>query len=145
MGTGHGHTLFNEIIHVPLVLINPHLKISENILKSPTSTIDIFPSILDILGVKPDFELDGFSLLREHQNREILSESILYGYEKKALIYDTFKHIYSPYENQHIVFDIKKDPSESTPILSSNQHLVATKLGYYYTKSYPENYHDNQF
>lgn len=59
-GVGHGLTLYNEQIKIPLIA-----KIPQNGKSSDTNRvqhIDIFPTILDILRLNPPYELDGTSL-----------------------------------------------------------------------------------
>lgn len=75
---GHGLGLYDEVVRVPLMVdfSNKHnLKISE-----PVELIDIFPTVMDILGFETKFELNGwslFSLLRNIEypnNRRVISE-----------------------------------------------------------------------
>lgn len=47
---GHGHTLYNELVHVPLAIRLPSQNAGKKI-KSLISTIDILPTILDILSI----------------------------------------------------------------------------------------------
>jgi choline-sulfatase len=60
---GHGTTLYDELIHVPLMIVVPsgaRKNASEN---EQVGTIDITPTILDILNITPMSRMDGRSLV----------------------------------------------------------------------------------
>ncbi len=135
MGTGHGHTLFNEIIHVPLIFINPYLKGFANYLTYPASTIDIFPTIMNIAGIEGSQNrvIDGISLFENPIKRELLAESILYGFERKAIINGNMKFIYSPYENHFVAFDLSKDPFELNALTDPLNNKIKSNLDKLYS------------
>ncbi len=58
---GHGYTLYNEVIHVPLMLAIPgqHQRVD---LQGPVSLIDLAPTLLDFAGVTPPASFEGHSL-----------------------------------------------------------------------------------
>jgi len=119
-GIGHGHQLFNEIIKVPLLFtggaskdIPERTAFGDNVV----SAVDIYPTIMDVLGINYFPDIDGSSIcdsLREKTG--FLSEAVGYGYEKKALIRDNYKLYYSPGDNMKCVFDLYRDPVEQHPI-----------------------------
>ncbi len=58
----HIHTLYDELIHVPLIVFGP--TITPAIITSQVGTIDILPTILDLLGIKHESErFQGCSLI----------------------------------------------------------------------------------
>jgi Sulfatase len=128
IGTGHGHTLFNEVVHVPLIIINPGFEFDLKSVKTPVSLVDIYPTIMDILENTPSGKIDGVSLKSPTPNREILIESTLYGYERKALISDSVKHIYSPFEKHYAKYDLLNDHSETLPISNEPKPQIAARL-----------------
>ncbi len=77
----HGHSLYDEVIHVPLVITIPDAKG----LKIPNQvrSIDLMPTLLDIIGVKPDENLkqqfQGVSLVPimkgKNENLDAFSET----------------------------------------------------------------------
>ena len=123
-GIGHGHNLFNELIEVPLIFV----EFTSNRLKRVDlgeyniSTVDILPTILDWLGLVFNTSIfDGYSLFkRMPRQRYIISESIAYGYEKKTLIYDNKKLLYSKGDGIAWVFDLALDPWERKPIMEGD-------------------------
>ena len=119
-GVGHGHNVFNEIIEVPLILSGP--KIPNKRYDKLVSTIDIMPTILDLLGVNHKLSFDGLNLFESKEKRALLNEAAGFGYEKKALVIGRFKLIYSKHDDIAWVFDLKKDPEEQNPI--TDEELV---------------------
>jgi len=126
IGTGHGQTLFNEIVHVPLILINPKFHLDSEAVSLPVSLVDIYPTVLEILGIEVRSNLDGRSLLKPIADRKILVENTLYGFERKAMIHGSVKHIYSPYEDHFAVCDLLSDPFEKHPKMErADSHIRA--------------------
>jgi arylsulfatase A-like enzyme len=58
---GHGQTLFEEVIHVPLLIVTPgrsqHLDVAP-----PVSVIDVAPTLLDLAGLAVPVSFEGHSL-----------------------------------------------------------------------------------
>jgi len=118
-GVGHGHNLFNEIIEVPVLIEGPPIpKVEETGLDKLRSTVDIMPTIADLLEMEHSAIIDGESMLQDKTggNRPIISESVSYGYEKKALVIDGFKLLVSENDGVKWVFDLRRDPREEKPI-----------------------------
>jgi arylsulfatase A-like enzyme len=59
---GHHRTLYEEIIHVPLVLYVPGVQPRRNEIAMPTSTVDIMPTLLGLTGLEKPAGLDGADL-----------------------------------------------------------------------------------
>ncbi len=59
----HGYKLFNEEIHIPLMLKTGRSSDNGRVIKEPVSTIDILPTVLSRLGLKETGNLPGVSLL----------------------------------------------------------------------------------
>ncbi len=56
-GVDHGMTLYDEMIHVPLIIRVPGRR--GRVIKGQVRTLDIFPTVLDLLGIKPPDSLKG--------------------------------------------------------------------------------------
>ncbi len=70
-GWTHGHSLYNELIRVPLIIKFPHGKFSERAISSAVSVVDIMPTVLDEMGIDfSDMVLDGQSLFPVIKGRE---------------------------------------------------------------------------
>jgi arylsulfatase A-like enzyme len=60
-GTSHAYTLFNELLHVPLIVVAPGLVPAGLVVKEPVESLDIYPTLLELLGVAPPEGLQGES------------------------------------------------------------------------------------
>lgn len=96
----HGHTLYNELIKVPLIIAGKGIKPAE--ITTPVSLIDVFPTILDIVGVRNEnLTIRGESLMEalyrhtEPTGRSLFSMGTLYGDEKYCLIDGEYKIIFN--------------------------------------------------
>ncbi len=85
--------LFNEIIKVPLIVKFPG-QVSGCVIKNDAGLIDVFPTILDEIGIKVNTRLEGIPL-RDIRNtkREFFSFHSLWYY---CFIYDKWKLIKYP-------------------------------------------------
>jgi arylsulfatase A-like enzyme len=59
-GMGHGWTLYQEVVHVPLLFRHPAL--SPRRVSAPVSGVDLVPTLLDLAGLEVPAGLDGVSL-----------------------------------------------------------------------------------
>jgi arylsulfatase A-like enzyme len=87
----HGHTLYNELIRVPLIISGGTIE-SSNI-TARVSLIDVLPTVLDMTDIPVDsLNLQGVSLLKTVQHNDnsrllpVFATGTLYGNEKYCLI-----------------------------------------------------------
>lgn len=60
---GHGHSIYQELVGVPLVFFGPKFIPSGKVVDIDVEIIDIFPTIFEILGINPPSSFQGVSLL----------------------------------------------------------------------------------
>lgn len=60
---GHGNQVHHELVRVPLMLAGPGLPAGERI-DAPVENVDLFPTLLELAGLRPPQGLQGQSLLR---------------------------------------------------------------------------------
>jgi arylsulfatase A-like enzyme len=60
---GHGWTLYDEVLHVPLVLRLPHGEAAGTVVEAPVTLLDVAPSVLEVLGLPAHPAFEGQSLL----------------------------------------------------------------------------------
>lgn len=61
---GHGDFLFEEFVHVPLMIWAPSITdFSKNVVREPVAMVDIYPTLAEIFSLDPVDALDGTSLL----------------------------------------------------------------------------------
>ncbi len=59
---GHERTLYQELIHVPLILSRPGVLPAGVVVEEPVTHLDLVPSLLDLAGLPPEPSLPGRSL-----------------------------------------------------------------------------------
>ena len=150
-GWGHGHALYDELIHVPLVIKLPAqehrgLKVVENV-----GVIDILPTVLAAVGGRPpDLAIDGLDLAPLMKGGK-LERPYLYSsvstctYIKNlpprfALLADRFKVIYNydysaadlkffagytppPPTGQAEIYDLERDRDEQANLYAARQDV----------------------
>jgi len=126
---GHGHSLYEEILHVVLFFRAPGLVKEGARLKTPVSLLDVLPTLLDLVGIAPQPQDQGRSLkatLQEGTEPEaapMSAEAIEYGPDRFSIRQGRFKAIMVPKPDEtrcgillHLkpleVFDLSADPQE---------------------------------
>src|SRR6185295_6394549 len=56
---GHGHSLYEELVHVPLLIRWPNGLPQGMRVDSPVSLLDIFPTLVEVLGLETPPGLQG--------------------------------------------------------------------------------------
>ena len=123
-GVGHGQTLFQELLAVPLVLAGPG--IAPSVVETRVSLLDLGATLLDVaLGERGAQFGDGHSfggLVRgeEAPGRPAVSEETSFGYELKALLQpDGLKYVMTHHEGeQSSLYDLVQDPGERHNLLA---------------------------
>ncbi len=128
--TEHGVLLYRESIQVPLIVKMPGQRNGGTRVSTPAQLVDIFPTILDLLGQDPLEELPGLSLLALDESldsRPIYAETfyarIHYGWSDLAsIISGPYHYIHGP---QPRLFDVVEDPGETNDILRDQRPTFA--------------------
>lgn len=139
----HGHSLYNELIKIPLMVKFPGNQYANRKIDSLVSITDILPTIMEVANVTMDESIhqDGLSLVRvvqgnQKKNRILIAYLAAAGLRRKipkkiAVIRKNFKFIYKgkprpgaseffifpPPPYKHEMFDIFSDPMDKTNIL----------------------------
>jgi arylsulfatase A-like enzyme len=89
-GFEHGHTMFQELLRVPLLFWGPGVRPRR--IETPVSLVDVLPTLLDALGLEPVPDLTGRSLWgllgggSDPVERALVAEGTLHGPDRKALV-----------------------------------------------------------
>ena len=141
---GHGHSLYEELLHVPLFFRAPGLVRAGGRIGTPVSLLDVAPTLLALAGLPPDRDHRGRSLeraLRDGKEPDavpIQAESIEYGPGRFSLRQGDLKVIVAPAPDQVNagvgfpvepveVFDLRADPREEHD-LSGRMPPQATEM-----------------
>jgi arylsulfatase A-like enzyme len=130
-GFAHGHTLFDEVIKVPLIFslpgsVPPRMRIAR-----PVRLLDVMPTILDFLDIAPDIPFEGVSLRplfagagdTRRPRTSLLgpdaafSEAMLRGPEQKSITMHPWKLIYDTSSRRLALFNLDRDPGEQSDLI----------------------------
>jgi arylsulfatase A-like enzyme len=124
----HGIFLYQSTLRVPLVICAPGMRARR--VTAPTSLVDVFPTVLHLLGVAPHVSHDGISLVPALTgsglpSRAIYAESMYaahFGWGPLRMIYDgEFKFINA---SRPELYDLARDPGEQQNV--AGEHLATT-------------------
>jgi arylsulfatase A-like enzyme len=121
-GVEHGHTLYEELIRVPLIIRWPGGPTQRQV-ESVVRLTDIAPTVVDVTGCRVDMPvIDGRSLrpLMEAEAddpRTAFSEGMLFSDEKHALRTSQFKYVRWANGKEEL-FDLLEDPRELRDLAS---------------------------
>lgn len=123
-GRGHGHSLYEEMLHVPLILRYPP-RIPQGVrIATPVRLIDVLPTVLDLIADSSEGTvngLEGVSLLPLITGKGTSSEGALafssrtyFGFEQQAVRDGRFKLIVHPDTGDPPeLYDLDEDPEET--------------------------------
>lgn len=115
----HGHTLYEELIRVPLMVKPPHFEGPAVVRQDLASLVDVAPTILGVLDVAQPENWRGRDLLATSAPaRPLIAESLLIGPERKAAV-DGSEKLVVPVERlvrgEARYVDLSRDPLEHRP------------------------------
>ena len=118
----HGHTLYQSLLHVPLVIRLPGREQAEARIQSPVSLVDLSSTLLGLVNLPPLTGTDGFSLVPQMRGKggarpmPLFAEQIAGAgvYAARDERYKAIETI-AP-ETSSLAFDLTKDPDERAPL-----------------------------
>ena len=137
---GHGTSLYNTVIHVPLMFYYPGSRsVAAGVVPGAVSTLDILPTLNSLLGFAAIKGLSGQDLspllkdagavvpARHIYSHLQLKRAAAGDKVHKAAIFKDYKYIYQSVGESSLFFNLKKDPGEIKNLYFNNQ-LIAKKL-----------------
>jgi arylsulfatase A-like enzyme len=141
--TGHGHTLYGELIDVPLVFRAPALLPTGRVVSRRVSTMDILPTLVELLDLDARMKHEGRSLMTLLEGQTPGAEArTIYSHLLdrqrddppgplviKSLIHGDWKLIVrgplsEPAALVYRLYDLKQDPAEHRDIASVHQDRI---------------------
>ncbi len=126
----HGTTLYQELVHVPLVVTLPGTDQRQRV-DRVVSTVDILPTIAEVCGIPLSYEAHGESLMpllrgeARPLGRRYAFSSV---HDQRAIQDARYKLLRRP-RRADVLFDLVEDPKESTDISGTHQEILARLAG----------------
>ncbi len=122
-GFEHGHTLYNELIHVPLIVKLPGAHTGK-IVEQEVTTQSLMPTVLEIVRIpnesEPATAESLVPLLTDNPGafveEPLISTGLLYYENREGVIFKSSKYIESLVTGRAELYDLKTDPGEQNPL-----------------------------
>ena len=138
---GHGHTVYDELLHVPLIFVAPGRVAAGARVKEMVQMIDIMPTLLEMIQLPAPQGMQGVSFARAFRGeplteRHAFAEATNNGPERKTLRGGRYKYIKrfpradkTAREIQATIpeeefFDLSTDPEERSSILQRGGSIL---------------------
>ncbi len=125
-GYQHGHSLYNELVHIPLIVRGPRGFDSPRRIDDVVRHVDIAPTLTEIAGASFHADARGASLspllnASSTPPRAAFSEGLFLTSEKKAIRDGDRKLIYDPFSGASELYDLRTDPRELEDLAPRDQ------------------------
>ena len=124
----HGNNLFQETLHVPLVMCGPGVP-AGRLDSIPCTQMDIFPTIAGMCGVSSPEGLPGLDLLAAEQppgDRRLPSSGLLWSdHDLACVVIGGTKVIWDPAADSAKAYDLSADPGERVPVAADSAGVAA--------------------
>jgi arylsulfatase A-like enzyme/Flp pilus assembly protein TadD len=125
----HGILLYNEAIHVPLIVKLPKSQRAGGTTARPVQLLDVTPTVLGLLGLDVPKIMPGVSLLAAHvPARRIYSETFYprlhFGWSEMFSLIDEKDHYIDAPDPE--LYDRARDPGEKTNVLRDERRVYAS-------------------
>jgi arylsulfatase A-like enzyme len=130
----HGHTLFQELLHVPWLLAGPGVPVRREL--APVSQVDLAPTLLELAGLAFDArEFSGKSLAPLLRGTDAAAgeralHAVLEDGQRRTLAVrrGKWKLIHGVSRGTTRLFDLERDPQERTDLSADHPDLVRELL-----------------
>jgi arylsulfatase A-like enzyme len=128
----HGSQLYYAEIHVPLIIRFPPAIPANRSIKAPVESIDIMPTILDLLKIPVPAGVQGTSLLPwiagSKQSDDAVAITMLDTYKQISLLNSQWHLIWNRRDNTSELYDYHADPLETDDQASQHPDVAAQLL-----------------
>jgi len=132
-GYGHGLTVYQELVHVPLILVGPQVTQPGRRVGMPVPMLDLLPTLVDAAGAPMPDLVHGESLVPvlaggEPAERTFYTQNRANrtANEQDALFKGFTKLIYTPLLDQTELYDLRTDPGEQHDLAAAEPERAAT-------------------
>jgi choline-sulfatase len=115
-GLGHGHTLFQELLSVPLIVSGPDVP-ADYVDSTLVGQMDIAPTILAYSGLERPGQMEGFDILSSPPVDRVLPSSLLMTTGGRVTVRRSDQKIHwEQASGNSVQFDLLVDPYETAPL-----------------------------
>jgi arylsulfatase A-like enzyme len=138
-GIAHGHSLYEELIHIPLIVKGPRIR--KGRYDRLFAMVDLPATLMDLLGVPFDYEVAGISFRKAlNRNRPLRDRAFSEVYGTIGLNggcwvvsvrMDKQKLLYIPHEKKYALYDLSVNTIEGEPLpggMTGSRRRVALSL-----------------
>ncbi|MCL4338147.1 sulfatase-like hydrolase/transferase [Patescibacteria group bacterium] len=121
----HGADLYNEEIHVPLIMYIPGAK--PQVIGKLAESIDIAPSLFHILGISTPAQFQGNDLFSTYENKYVVTQRLQIG--KQAILTKDWKLIINQNFNGNIMrelYNLDNDYNETKNVIFEYPGIAAS-------------------
>jgi len=125
---GHGASLYDELLHVPLIIWGGGLK--PRVVEEQVAMLDLVPSLADLLGMEPNPDWQGKSFGHALESggtvspRIIFAEGLQRPEEMKGIRAGNYKLVVGLLTHKIQLFNLKDDPDEKNSIFMEKRALA---------------------
>ncbi len=123
----HGYTLFDDQVHIPLLVRVPGMHEGSS-REEPVQSIDLAPTLLAAVGLPQPESFAGCDLLaqRGRGERPVFLEYPSYDSSaEKGLLQGRFKYLHDPWFHTEALYDVVADPGEKRDVKADHPDVVA--------------------
>jgi arylsulfatase A-like enzyme len=126
-GMFHGHTLYEELLRVPLTIKLPSSEpVARRNVADTVSTVSLTPTLLETLGIDAGDSPFSEASLRPlwssaeepSGSRDVFAGKISYFHERFSVIHDGWKYIWFPGLPKEELYHLETDPAEQVNLAS---------------------------
>jgi len=129
---GHQFSLYKELLAIPLIISGPSIKAHR--VSHPVGLVDLFATILDLLGLPPVAQSQGYSLVPLMQGQKSIAgprfqfSELSRGKELRSLINPSSDHFITDLDSKEThYYDLFSDPQEQNNIVKDMPKEVASR------------------
>ncbi|MFO8183530.1 MAG: sulfatase [Candidatus Aegiribacteria sp.] len=132
-GIEHGRTLYQEVLHVPLIMSGPGVPAGVR-REEPSALLDLLPTILSFIDVEPPPGLPGADLLAPvSASRDLPASNLLWSNVPQASMRrDSLKMIWYSEDGGTELYDLASDPLEQEPLSVVHRSMIES-VEYYWS------------
>lgn len=124
-GSGHGFSVYDEEVHVPLMLWNPRLFAGGSNRSDVVGThVDLAPTLLDVVGLPSPGNWDGRSLFDATRSPRAYLFAAAWGQYMLGVRDQGLKYSYDARSGHEELYDLAADPDEQHNIASTRPEIA---------------------